>query len=229
VSWLCFFNTVKTKAQFRSAGLARDRSARPLMIVCIAVTAGLLSVAVGMRVVNVFHSGPDVDTPDPKSAPLIGRLAPDFRLRDLNGKELQLSSLRGKAVVLDFWATWCGPCREEMPKLERLSREFANSDVVIIGIAVSESEDTVRKFIKKNKYTYPVLLTQEHDSVFDAYSVHGYPTLLIVDRNGTVVSSRLGTRRDSEQHLRATLNRMLQPAYASPKPIAPANRHFSRT
>jgi tetratricopeptide (TPR) repeat protein len=175
-----------------------------------------------MRVVNVFHSGPDVDAPDPKFAPLIGRLAPDFRLRDLNGKELQLSSLRGKAVVLDFWATWCGPCREEMPKLERLSREFAKSDVVIIGIDVSEPEDTVRRFINKNKYTYPVLLTQERDSVFDSYSVHGYPTLFTVDRSGIVVSSRLGTRRDSEQHLRAALNRMLQPAYVSPKPIAPA-------
>src|SRR5436305_9019147 len=109
-----------------------------------------------------------------------------------------------------------------MPKLERLSREFANRDVVVIGIDVSEPEETVRNFIKKNKYTYLVLLTQEHDSVFDSYSVHGYPTLLTVDRNGTVVSSRLGTRRDSEQHLRATLNRVLQLAYVSPKPIAPA-------
>lgn len=224
--WLYFFSAGRTKAQFRPSNTNRDASTRPLLIVSI--TAELLSLAAVVYSVNAFRAVPRVDKPDPKAEWLIGRPAPDFRLRNLNGTEVQLSALKGKVVLLDFWATWCAPCREEMPKLERLSHEFKDKNVAIFGINVSEPEDTIRKFIKRNKYTYPVLVTGDHDPVIDAYSIHAFPTMVAIDRNGMVEDYSLGTSRESEDRLRGAFNHMLRSDYIAPRPAISAKVAVTR-
>ena len=125
-----------------------------------------------------------------------GRPAPDFTLTDLAGKPVKLSSLRGKVVLLDFWATWCGPCRIEMPRVQKLHREFRAKGLVVYGVNVGEGAAKVRPFLTKNSYTFPILLDREK-SVMEKYGVNGIPTLVIVDRKGTVHSYFVGVREDS--------------------------------
>ena len=109
----------------------------------------------------------------------------------LGGKEVTLSALKGKVVLLDFWATWCGPCKASMPLIEELHREFAGREVVFLALNTGESNpDTARKFFTEKGYTSRCLL--EADAVSVAYGVSGLPTLLIVGRDGKVTHVHRG-------------------------------------
>ncbi len=151
---------------------------------------------------------------------LLGRPAPDFNLRDLDGKQVQLSGLKGKVVLLDFWATWCEPCREEIPKLDRLSKEFKEKNVLVLGIDVNEEEDVVRTFVDKNKIGYPILLTSPNDRAIASYSAYSYPTTVLIDKNGIVAAYDVGSSDRSEETLRAGFVRVSSPAYTPPKAAA---------
>jgi thiol-disulfide isomerase/thioredoxin len=154
---------------------------------------------------------------------LIGRPAPDFTLRDLAGKDLQLASLKGKVILLDFWATWCGPCVAEMPKLDLLSKEFKEKDVVVLGIDAGEDEETVRSFIKKNPYQLRVLLSSPEDRVLGNYAAYSYPSTVVIDRNGIVADYKVGFNDDAEQTLRAEFVRVSGPGYVPPTPSTEPN------
>ncbi len=119
---------------------------------------------------------------------LAGRDAPDFRLRDLAGKQVALSDYRGKVVLIDFWATWCAPCREELPALDKIHRE---GKAVVLAVDVGEDEQMVQEFVRKESLRLPVLLADAHDPS-DKYQVRGFPTLAIVDRKGKVVDEIVG-------------------------------------
>jgi len=151
---------------------------------------------------------------------LLGRPAPDFMLRDLDGKQVQLSTLKGKVVLLDFWATWCGPCRVAMPQLNNLFQEFRNQDVVMIGIDENEDEQTVRNFIRQNGYEYPILLAPTGDPVIENYSARAIPTLVLIDRNGLVADYKVGS--ETVETLRADLGRVLSANYVPPRAQAAA-------
>ncbi len=154
---------------------------------------------------------------------LLGHAAPDFKLRGLDGAETQLSALKGQVVLLDFWATWCGPCRMTMPKLNNLSKKFKKQDVVIMGIDDNEDEQTVRNFVQKNKYEYTILLSSRRtDSVMDGYLVHGLPTLVVIDKNGLVADYKVGYGHETEDDLRADLVRVSGADYVAPKPAVTA-------
>lgn len=110
--------------------------------------------------------------------------APDFALSDLDGNTHMLSSMRGSTVLLDFWATWCGPCREEMPELEKLRSEFGRR-VTIWSIDSGESPEMVRRFFESTGYTGTILLDLD-SQVNRAYDARYIPTLVIVDASGKV-------------------------------------------
>lgn len=115
----------------------------------------------------------------------------DFKLKDLNDKEVSLSDLRGKRVFLNFWASWCPPCRGEMPDIEKLYEETKDSDLAIIAINLGEDNSTVKSFIDKNNYKFRILLDSDED-VAEKYSITSIPTSFFIDKNGTIVAKKIG-------------------------------------
>jgi Peroxiredoxin len=115
----------------------------------------------------------------------------DFKLKDLNGNELSLSDLKGKKVFLNFWATWCPPCKAEMPEIEKLYQETKDSDLVIVAVEIGEPLDTVKPFIENNKYNFKVLLDLDQ-SVATKYNISSIPTSYFIDTDGNIVSKHIG-------------------------------------
>ncbi len=132
----------------------------------------------------------------PAQGQLIGNLAPDFDLRTLDGKSMKLSDLRGKAVLLNFWATWCGPCRFEMPWFVELQKEYGPQGFQIVGVANDDaSTEDIAKFAKEMDINYPILIGK--DSVSDSYDVSGLPTTYFLDRNGKLIAREFGLQSRS--------------------------------
>jgi tetratricopeptide (TPR) repeat protein/thiol-disulfide isomerase/thioredoxin len=149
---------------------------------------------------------------------IVGRPAPDFTLKDLDGRDVQLTSLKGKVVVLDFWATWCGPCRLEIPIIERIYKQYGKKGVAVLGVNEQESGDIVRKYVERNKISYPVLLTSGDSSVIGAYGAHALPTVAVVDKNGIVAAYRVGTSPVIADVLHDDIRRVSSPDYVAPPP-----------
>ncbi len=117
----------------------------------------------------------------------------DFTLTDLNGKAWTLSQLKGHVVLVNFWATWCPPCRKEMPDIEELSKEFKDQGLVVLAIS-DEPKDTVEKFIKEKGYTYNILLDPGRKVAGEMYEVSGIPKNFIYDREGKLVAQSIDMR-----------------------------------
>lgn len=125
-------------------------------------------------------------------ASMIDKPAPDFTLVSMDGKPVTLSKLRGKVVVVDFWATWCGPCKASFPYLQKVYDKYKDDPaIMILAVNTWENEKgearekTVRKFVADNKYTFPVVF-DDNNSVVQAYGVEGIPTKFIIDRKGRI-------------------------------------------
>ena len=115
----------------------------------------------------------------------------DFKLKDLNGKEVSLSDYKGKKVFLNFWASWCGPCKAEMPDIEKLYKETKDSDLVILTVNLGEDKDTVKSFTDNAKYNFTVLLDLDQ-SVAAKYKISAIPTSYFIDKEGNIVSTIRG-------------------------------------
>jgi len=127
----------------------------------------------------------------PAKGQLIGNLAPDFELQTLDGKSLKLSDLRGKAVLLNFWATYCGPCKIEMPWFVELQKEYGPQGFQIVGVANDDaSTEDIAKFAKEMGINYPILIGK--DSVSDSYKVSVLPTTFFLDRDGKLIAREFG-------------------------------------
>lgn len=122
--------------------------------------------------------------------PEVGRPAPDFTLPDLDGRRVRLSDLRGKAVLINFWATWCPPCREEMPQIEAFYRRYRDRTEVL-GIDVGESAEQVRAFLDNNPYSWHFLLDTNFQ-VTDRYRVFAIPTSYFIDKDGIIRGLYMG-------------------------------------
>ncbi len=132
--------------------------------------------------------------------------APDFTLPDLAGQKVTLGSLRGKVVLLDFWATWCGPCRASLPHIQKLHDDLASKGLVVLGIDLGEDSQTVLDFVEKNKMTFRILLDEE-DKVSPLYHVSAIPHTVIIDQKGQVV--KLYTGVTPERELRGAVESVL--------------------
>jgi peroxiredoxin len=133
------------------------------------------------------------ENPQPALPPMaVTGAAPAFTLVDLTGKNVSLSDFKGKVVVLDFWATWCPPCRREIPDFISLQKQYASQGVQIIGIALDEPEK-VQAFARDNGMNYPVLLG--NDAITAKYGgIEGIPTTFIIDKTGRIVNKFEGFR-----------------------------------
>ncbi len=122
--------------------------------------------------------------------------APEITLNDLSGKSVSISDFRGKPLIVNFWATWCVPCREEMPTLEKLYNERKERGFEIILINAKESKQTVEKFLKENGYTFRVLLDESGDA-YRKFQVFGLPTTLFIDKENVIQYSYIGPLRSA--------------------------------
>lgn len=126
-------------------------------------------------------------------APKQGFLAPDFSLETTDGQIIRLSELRGKTVVLNFWATWCPPCRTEMPTLERIAQEYADQDVILLGINLTflDKAAEIPAFLTKYGITFPILLDRE-GQVARLYEIRALPTTFFIGPDGRIRSVVIG-------------------------------------
>jgi thiol-disulfide isomerase/thioredoxin len=128
---------------------------------------------------------------------LTGQKAVNFTLKDMLGRARTLSAYRGKVVLLDFWATWCGPCRIELPRVEKLAREFKAKGLVTFLVNVGERADRVKPFLTKNGYTQTVLLDPDM-AVANHYRADAIPTLVVIGKDGTIVAYFTGVREEDD-------------------------------
>lgn len=156
------------------------------------------------------------DKPTPASGqiakgvgPDIGYTAPDFALNDLGGATVRLSDYRGRVVLLNFWATWCGPCRIEMPALQALEEDYAERGLRVVSVAGDfEGARRVAPFVAEMGVHFPALLDAD-GRVQDQYLVRMLPTTLILDRQGTVVYKFVGFFDWNRQEYRERIERLL--------------------
>jgi thiol-disulfide isomerase/thioredoxin len=132
----------------------------------------------------------------------------DFELENINGYKESLSDYQGKVVFLNFWATWCGPCRIEMPSMQELYDEFNIDGLEIVAVNGGERQKTVVKFLEKNNLSFPVLL-DEANMVSSIYGARSIPTTFIIDRNGDILSMTVGAREWYTEEIRALFTDIL--------------------
>jgi peroxiredoxin len=149
-----------------------------------------------------------VATEDPADADAVGKAAPlDFTLKDMNGVSVSLASFKGKIILLNFWATWCPPCKVEIPDLISLQEQYKD-DVVVLGFSVDDTAEQLRPFAAEYKMNYPVLVGLGHEKVQEAYGpMWGIPVTVIIGRDGTIAKKQSGirSREQIEREIKALL------------------------
>ena len=153
-----------------------------ILVLILAMTLVLSSIALGCAVGQDAARGPE-----------IGNLAPDFQLDNLDGQHVSLNDFRGKPLLVNFWTSWCPPCRSEMPFIQDTftDKKWADAGLVVLAIDIGESPSTVREFVKNYGLTFPVLLDVARDVSLEYY-VRGIPTTFFIDREGIIQDIRIG-------------------------------------
>lgn len=145
---------------------------------------------------------------DPKDVEAEGKPAPlNYTLKDMNGVDVKLASFKGKVILLNFWATWCGPCRAEIPALVELQKQYAD-DLVILGFSVDDPVDKLKPYATQYKINYPVLVGTGHEDVQDAFGpLWGIPVSVFIGRDGVIAKkhSGIGTKEQFEQEIKSLL------------------------
>ncbi|MFZ7942279.1 MULTISPECIES: redoxin domain-containing protein [Bacillaceae] len=160
-------------------------------VIAAVVLVTLLTVAI-VQAMDKKTEGPETSNPVSanKEGLSIGAKAPDFELKTLTGETVKLSDLKGKKVMLNFWATWCGPCKAEMPEMEQFSKEIGD-DTVILAVNIDPQLD-VQSFVDEYKITFPILLDSE-DKVNGIYQIMSIPTTYFIDSKGLIKNKYVGT------------------------------------
>lgn len=185
-----------------SHGPHARRNAAVILVVVVAIAVMLIG---GQYLVRKGQRSGTITAGGPKP----GSAAPDFALQSLDGKTVHLTDFRGRAVLLNFWATWCTPCRLEMPWFVELQKQYGPEGLEVLGVAMDDAgKDKIAQFAKEMGVNYPVLLGKE--SVGDEYGGLEYlPTSFYIDRDGKVVARVFGlrSRSDIEDWIKEALSR----------------------
>ena len=137
-----------------------------------------------------------------------GAKMPEIGLKDLSGKSVTVASLAGKVVVVDFWATWCAPCREELPMLEKLYKKYGPAGLVVVGVSVDKDAANIKTFLQKMPLTFPIVHDAAH-AVSGKYGPPRMPSSYIVDRKGIVRYVHGGYRADDAAEFEKQIKTLL--------------------
>ena len=166
-----------------------------------------------LRLAPVDHPGP----------------APRFTSMTPEGKKIGIGNLKGKLVVLNFWATWCPPCRLEMPSMERLYQEFKGQGLEVVAVNFMEHEKPITSFLKENGFTFPVLMDKKGE-IAREYGVHGLPVTYLIGRNGNLLARSMGYKDWYKPETRELISSLLkdestfhQPVMASANNVGSGN------
>jgi thiol-disulfide isomerase/thioredoxin len=196
-----------------------SRKAAWLAMGAVALALGLIWIApgVGDRDVPASQSSNASDRTasenpgDPDDADATGKVAPlQFTLKDMNGVDVKLAAFKGKPILINFWATWCGPCRAEIPSLVELQRRYADEgqDVVILGISVDDPIEKLKPYASEMKINYPLLVGNGREDVQEAFGpLWGIPVTVFVDRDGRIAKrhSGIASKEQFEREIKALL------------------------
>jgi thiol-disulfide isomerase/thioredoxin len=196
----------------------------------VAVVIAMAAVAIALLIVMLAPgAGTDTSTPPAASggnlagspnsaaddaaadAKLAGKAAPlNFTLKDMNGVDVKLANFKGKPIVLNFWATWCGPCRAEIPSLVELQKQYGDEgkDVVILGVSVDDPVEKLKPYASQMKMNYPVLVGNGREDVQDAFGpLWGIPVTVFIGRDGNIAKKHSGiaTKEQFDQEIKALL------------------------
>jgi len=191
----------------------RPRPFRTALVACALLLALLPALLAAGPVRGAEPAEPLLDTP---AHPV---RAHDFSARRLTGEPLRLNDLLGKVVFLNFWATWCVPCKAEMPAMERLAQTLADAPFVIVAVNMQEPPERVKAFVEELGLTFPVVLDPT-GKISRAYATTVLPTTYVIDRNGYVVRRALGPRPWDKPHVVQLFRDLLGPY--GPGPTAQA-------
>jgi cytochrome c biogenesis protein CcmG, thiol:disulfide interchange protein DsbE len=183
---------------------------RNFLAMCLVLAASLLAVTCVPGALSGQYSPKSNSPQQPAPDVIAGHAdvipgAPDFGLQDLSGKTVRLQDFRGKAVALNFWATWCVPCKTEMPWLNEFQKQYGKEGLVVVGIAMDHSSRAVKNFIAKIGINYLVVMGTQ--AIADQYQVKGYPLTFYIDRYGRITDQvpGLATRSYMENEIKLAL------------------------
>jgi len=161
------------------------------------ITRGLAALTLGFALLGAGTAGAEP--------------ASDFTLLDIDGKSVSLSDLKGNVVIMSFWATWCGPCKEEMPHLQKMHGELKDKGFTVLSIATDDARSAgrVKPYIKKNGYSFPVLLDRDSTVIGTYNPPKTLPYTVVVDASGEVVKRHSGYNPGDEDELRKLVEELL--------------------
>ena len=179
---------------------AGNGTSLPVMLLRAVIVASLvIATTVGIKILAESTSAAPLDSTKTitsvyKFTP--GTPAPDFQLTSLEGEMVSLADYRGQTVMINFWATWCPPCRSEMPDMEQIYQEGKTQDIVVLAVNMQEAKQPVQEFIDKYGLTFPVLLDTSGE-ISQKFGVQSLPTSLFIDPEGNVISFSVGALNKS--------------------------------
>ena len=185
----------------------QSRKAVWLAMGAVALALGLIWVAPGIE--QHVNEGGSADYPgEPEDVQAVGRPARlDFTLKDMHGVDVHLESFKGKVILLNFWATWCGPCRAEIPSLVELQEQYAD-DLVVLGFSVDDTAEKLLPYAAEFKMNYPVLVGNGREDVQEAFGpLFGIPVSVIIGRDGVIAKKHSGiaTKEQIEREIKILL------------------------
>ena len=184
-----------------------SRKAMWIAMGAVALALALIWLAPG---VGHFDNASSTSEPggEPEDTQAVGKVAPmHFTLKDMNGVDVDLASFKGKIVLINFWATWCGPCRAEIPSLVELQEKYKDH-LTVLGVSIDDKADKLRPYAAEFKMNYPVLVGDGHQDMQDAFGpLYGIPVSVIVGRDGRIAlkHSGIATKEQFEREIKALL------------------------